>query len=123
MAALERGEARAAPRERFRAGNRLGSLDCSAVPASAPGFAPVRPLARGVSVPVDAVSAGRSGRGDGWLGTAGPRRDPPVSSNELWDVYGFGVTLGSLYLGAQGYVPVLLENLCVSALVHMGIKH
>ena len=25
-----------------------------------------------------------------------------VSSNELWDVYGFGVTLGSLYLGAQG---------------------
>jgi len=34
-----------------------------------------------------------------------------VSSNELWDVYGFGVTLGSLYLGAQGCVPVLLENL------------
>ena len=34
-----------------------------------------------------------------------------VSSNELWNVYGFGVTLGSLYLGAQGCVPVLLENL------------
>ena len=25
----------------------------------------------------------------------------------------FGVTLGSLYVDAQGYVPVLLENLCV----------
>ena len=34
-----------------------------------------------------------------------------MSSNELWDVYGFGVTLGCLYLGAQGCVPVLLENL------------
>ena len=34
-----------------------------------------------------------------------------VSSNELWDVNGFGVTLGSLYIEAQGYVPVLLENL------------
>ena len=34
-----------------------------------------------------------------------------VSSNELWDVNGFGVTLGSLYIGAQGCVPVLLENL------------
>ena len=33
-----------------------------------------------------------------------------VSSNEL-SVYGFGVTLGSLYIGAQGCVPVLLENL------------
>lgn len=78
VAALERGEAQAAPRERFRAGNRRGSLDCSAVPASAPGFAPVRPRARGVSVPADAVSAGGSGRGDGWRGTAGPRRDPPA---------------------------------------------
>ena len=28
-----------------------------------------------------------------------------VSSNELWYVYGFGVTLGCLYLGAQGCVP------------------
>ena len=28
-----------------------------------------------------------------------------MSSNELWDVYGFGVTLGCLYLGAQGCVP------------------
>ena len=35
-----------------------------------------------------------------------------VSSNELWDVSGFVVTLGSLYIGAQGCVPVLLENLC-----------
>ena len=34
-----------------------------------------------------------------------------VSSNELRDVSGFGVTLGSLYIEAQGYVPVLLENL------------
>ena len=34
-----------------------------------------------------------------------------VSSNELWDVYGFEVTLGSLYLEAQGCVPLLLENL------------
>ena len=34
-----------------------------------------------------------------------------MSSNELWDVYGFGVTLGSLYIGDQGCVPVLLENL------------
>ena len=33
-----------------------------------------------------------------------------VSSNEFLDVRGFGVTLGSLYI-AQGYVPVLLENL------------
>ena len=28
-----------------------------------------------------------------------------MSSNELWDVYGFGVTLGCLYLGAQACVP------------------
>ena len=28
-----------------------------------------------------------------------------VSSNELWDVYGFVVTLGSLCIGAQGCVP------------------
>ena len=34
-----------------------------------------------------------------------------VSSNELWDVSGFGLTLGSLSIEAQGYVPVLLENL------------
>ena len=27
------------------------------------------------------------------------------------DVCVFGVTLGSLYIEAQGYVPVLLENL------------
>ena len=33
-----------------------------------------------------------------------------VSSSEFWSVYGFGVTLGSLYINAQGYVPVLLEN-------------
>ena len=33
-----------------------------------------------------------------------------VSSSEFWDVYGCGVTLGSLYFNAQGYVPVLLEN-------------
>ena len=34
-----------------------------------------------------------------------------VFSNELSDVSGFGVTLGSLYIGAQGCVPVLLVNL------------
>ena len=34
-----------------------------------------------------------------------------VSSNEFLDVYEFGVTLGSLYIEAQGYVPALLENL------------
>ena len=34
-----------------------------------------------------------------------------VSSNELRDINGFGVTLGSLYIEAQAYVPVLLENL------------
>ena len=34
-----------------------------------------------------------------------------MSSSEFWDVCGFGVTLGSLYIEAQGYVPVLLENL------------
>ena len=34
-----------------------------------------------------------------------------VSSNELRDVSGLGVTLGSLYIEAQGCVPVLLENL------------
>ena len=35
-----------------------------------------------------------------------------VSSNELCNVSGFGVTLDSLYIGAQGCVPLLLENLC-----------
>ena len=35
-----------------------------------------------------------------------------VSSNEFCDVSEFGVTLGSLYIEVQGYVPVLLENLC-----------
>ena len=34
-----------------------------------------------------------------------------VSSSEFLDVYEFGVTLGSLYIEAQGYVPALLENL------------
>jgi len=34
-----------------------------------------------------------------------------VSSNEFWDVYGFCVTSGSLYVEPWGYVPVLLENL------------
>ena len=28
-----------------------------------------------------------------------------MSSNELWDVYGFGVTLGCLYFEVQGCVP------------------
>ena len=34
-----------------------------------------------------------------------------VSSRVLRWVYGFGVTLGSLYIDAQGYVPAFLENL------------
>ena len=34
-----------------------------------------------------------------------------VSSSEFGDVSGFSVTLGSLYIGVQGYVHVLLENL------------
>ena len=34
-----------------------------------------------------------------------------ASSSELCDVSGFGVTLGSLYTEAQGYVSVLLKNL------------
>ena len=33
-----------------------------------------------------------------------------VSSTGILGVYGFGVTLGSLYFNAQGYVPGLLEN-------------
>ena len=33
-----------------------------------------------------------------------------VSSSEFWGVYGFGVTLGSLYSNAQYCVLVLLEN-------------
>ena len=28
-----------------------------------------------------------------------------MSNNELWDVFGFGLTLGCLYFGAQGRVP------------------
>ena len=35
-----------------------------------------------------------------------------VSSSEFWGVYGFGVTLGSLYIEVQGYVPSMLENFC-----------
>ena len=34
-----------------------------------------------------------------------------VSINEFWDVSGFAVTLGSLYIEAQGYVPAFLESL------------
>ena len=34
-----------------------------------------------------------------------------VSSSEFWNVYGFGVTLGSLCIDSPGYVPALLENL------------
>ena len=36
---------------------------------------------------------------------------PAIIGMSIFDVYGFGVTLGSLYIGAQGCVPVLLENL------------
>ena len=41
-----------------------------------------------------------------------PLESNEVSSNELCNVSGFGVTLDSLYIGAQGCVPLLLENLC-----------
>ena len=34
-----------------------------------------------------------------------------MSSSEFLTVYGFGVTLGNLYIDSPGYVPVLLENL------------
>ena len=33
-----------------------------------------------------------------------------VSSNECWDIYGFGMALDSLSFNAQGYVPVFLGN-------------
>ena len=33
-----------------------------------------------------------------------------VSSSEFWGVYGFGMTLGTLYFNVQGCVPTLLEN-------------
>ena len=33
-----------------------------------------------------------------------------LSSSEFFGVYGFGVSLGSLYFNAQGCVPALLEN-------------
>ena len=36
-----------------------------------------------------------------------------VSNSEFSDVYVFDVTLGSLYIDAQAYVPALLENLHV----------
>ena len=42
------------------------------------------------------------------------------SSSEFLDVYGFGVTLGSQYIKAQGYVPALLNNLCGIALELAG---
>ena len=32
-----------------------------------------------------------------------------MSSNELWDVYGFGVTLGCLYLGVRAVFLVAGE--------------
>ena len=38
-----------------------------------------------------------------------------MSSSEFWDVYVFGVNLGSLYIEAQGYDPALLATLrCMS---------
>ena len=33
-----------------------------------------------------------------------------VSSSEFWGVYGFGMTLSSLYFNDQGRVLALLEN-------------
>ena len=47
-----------------------------------------------------------------------------ISSNKFSDVNGFGVTLVSLYIEAQGYVPVLSENLhgmsCSGTCSHLG---
>ena len=37
-----------------------------------------------------------------------------MPSNELWDVNGFGVTLGSLYIEAQGCVPLLRAVVCLA---------
>ena len=33
-----------------------------------------------------------------------------LSSSEFWGVYGFCITLGSLYFNAQFCVPVLVDN-------------
>ena len=33
-----------------------------------------------------------------------------VSSSEFWGVYGFGMTLDSLYVNTHVWVPVSLEN-------------
>ena len=33
-----------------------------------------------------------------------------VSSSEFWDIYGFGMALGSPSFNVQGCVPILLEN-------------
>ena len=46
------------------------------------------------------------------VGGAGFLLSGVESSSVFWDAYGFGVTLGSLYIKAQGYVPALLENFC-----------
>ena len=46
-----------------------------------------------------------------WVGLDFSLEWNEVSSSELGDVNGFGVTLDSLYIVAQGYVPVFLENL------------
>ena len=43
-----------------------------------------------------------------------------MSSNELWDVYGFGVTLGCLYLGAQGCVPCCWRICVVCLALELG---
>ena len=41
-----------------------------------------------------------------------------MSSNDLWGVYGFGMTLGCLYLGSQGCVPCCWK-IC---LVYLALK-
>ena len=43
-----------------------------------------------------------------------------ISSNELWDVYSFGVTLGCLYLGAQGCVPCCRRICLVCLALKLG---
>ena len=44
-----------------------------------------------------------------------PQEYNEVSSNELWDVYGLGVTLSYLYIEAQGCVPVLVFSVGMEA--------
>ena len=50
----------------------------------------------------------RCSGGWSWISSLWSAMKCPIMS---YDISGFGVTLGSLYIEVQGYVPVLLENL------------